>query len=280
MGLSVLLGVVVVMGMLLVRWKTGVGEGPLSLVVTAGFVRDEEVRGLLRAVEVDLHEQGGGFIGTREMERVFGWTRFLLGWAVDEKGDRTNGIMMKPAVDDESELPFPAEQRQSRREPWLPGWMTRQPTTDVVTLCGTTLLCGLLVFVLYYETTHTESGFEDFMNDQNFGARILFAGLGVAISFFGGVYYSSKSPLPPLPWPSLHSSLPTTDLVCENQTFPESSHIVPSLGTASPLKQASWYSPPQRSLPASLALSAGGNTLSWRSGLPPSFPNSYPSSSP
>jgi len=196
-GLSVLLVVVVLMGMLLVRWKTGVGEGPLSLAMTASLARDEEVRGLLQRVEVDCGDDGGEVIGRRELEKVFGRRRFVLGCAGGEKEDQTYGIVIKSEPEAESKLSYDIGydlgKGREQRKPWLPRCLTRQPTTDVVTLCGTTLLCGLLALVLYYETTQADSGFEDFMNDQNFGARILFAGLGVVISLFWGEYYSSKS---------------------------------------------------------------------------------------
>ncbi|KAK0706006.1 hypothetical protein B0T26DRAFT_440393 [Lasiosphaeria miniovina] len=70
----------------------------------------------------------------------------------------------------------------------------RKPTSDrIIAISAIFFLLGLIAFVGCYESTLLDTSFERFMDDQNFGVRILFTGLGVAISIFWGYYFSPKS---------------------------------------------------------------------------------------
>ncbi|KAK0620768.1 hypothetical protein B0T14DRAFT_431249, partial [Immersiella caudata] len=52
-------------------------------------------------------------------------------------------------------------------------------------------ISGLLILVTYYENTiHPDTPFEQFMNNQDFGIRVLFTAFGIFLAFFWDYYFS------------------------------------------------------------------------------------------
>ncbi|KAM7195076.1 hypothetical protein V8F33_006945 [Rhypophila sp. PSN 637] len=52
---------------------------------------------------------------------------------------------------------------------------------------------GLLILILYYETTILDTPFERFIDSQSFGVRILFSSFGTFISLFWDYFFSYMS---------------------------------------------------------------------------------------
>jgi len=62
-----------------------------------------------------------------------------------------------------------------------------------IRLTALVLTTGLLILILYYETVFLDSKFEQFMNSQSFGVRILFTAFGTAISGFWDYHFLETS---------------------------------------------------------------------------------------
>lgn len=65
-------------------------------------------------------------------------------------------------------------------------WSTyRRATADrVFDCCGLLFLLGLIILITYYNATEEPgTGFEAFMDDQDFGVRVLFTAFGVLLTF-------------------------------------------------------------------------------------------------
>ncbi|KAK1756783.1 hypothetical protein QBC47DRAFT_341563 [Echria macrotheca] len=238
--------VLVVIWVLLTRWRTGVASVPHTIAATASLVQDPSVRGLFRKMEVDEDDRDGpgGYVREkwildRLRNHVFGLGRFThplyntedYGVVVREKDEVLVGLksqgsfrsiktsLVRRTSSFKTALARTATACRSR----APGWLISQPTTNYVSLGGLIFFGGLLLLVLYYENTHGNDGFEDFMMDQNFGARFLFTVLGILISFFWGYYAAAIAILEPYrrlavaPQPAAYSILisPSTAAVTD-----------------------------------------------------------------
>ncbi|KAK4658997.1 hypothetical protein QC762_106420 [Podospora pseudocomata] len=210
-GLIVL---VMVLGFMLARWRTGTAADPSSVAGVCALLqvdrtREVLMRGMERRAEDGLDDsakveqllrrncEGLSF----RLGRLGNWTGKrahdygIVVSSVSVGGHKNGKTKMRSNCEiDGSDMILPVERaglRQMRRARsglpvkrmtfYVPG---RERTFQGVLLA---FFCGLLILILYYELTEyedlQESAFEWFMDSQGFGVRMLFTGLGVVLSF-------------------------------------------------------------------------------------------------
>lgn len=57
--------------------------------------------------------------------------------------------------------------------------------------------CALLIIIMYHQNSSADGGFERFMNQEGFGARLLFTIVGVVIAFFWASFFTNVSLMSP-----------------------------------------------------------------------------------
>jgi hypothetical protein len=82
---------------------------------------------------------------------------------------------------------------------WTLGRQAKERASDC---CALLFMWGLIILITYYNAIESpDTPFERFMNEQDFGVRVLFTAFGVLLTFFWDHYYSRKSFLPLNPSP-------------------------------------------------------------------------------
>jgi hypothetical protein len=185
------MGVIVVLlvGLGVVLWfrKTGVGQGPWSIAGLAALSTDTEMRGLLKRLDRGVDRK----LEEWEMKRVLERRGYMLG--VGEEGRYGVGVAV-PVGRSEVLL------RKQRKEPKIgtkggkmmtsaPFWLLRWQGVALMV----SILVAVVVLLLYYENSWGDNGFGRFMASQGFGARFLFAGIGVGLGLVMNVFYRGKS---------------------------------------------------------------------------------------
>ena len=194
LGLGVIM--VVGMGLVLGKWRTGVLENPLSIATMARLVQSPRLREGIREVR---SEEGDFFaeIRNREVTRQLEGYRFAFGCQQGREGYGivvfpTTGQDMAARMSRKHTAPARPPARTRRKQPN----MFRRTRERLIDGLGLLLLWGLAILITYYNTTqYHESGFEKFMNNQNFGVRTLFTGVGVLVSLLWNHLFSRKSSL-------------------------------------------------------------------------------------
>lgn len=194
--LGVMAVLVVVMGGLLLRWRTGVAAEPWSVASMAGFMaRGGGLRDVVRGMD--------GVGGIRSLRDK----RFRL---VSDGEDGIYGVVVSDGVDDDAA----AEKREGKqwirltvpklreRKPVPPGenrrWWPLVVTREehIVHILALIFIGGLLALILYYENTSFDTPFEAFMDSESFGVRILFTTFGIAVSGFWDYYFAREQNTP------------------------------------------------------------------------------------
>lgn len=198
------------------NWRSGVSADPWSIAsITSMISSDGELLQLLRASTTCLQDR-------RQNPRIFvkqvlDGRRFRLGFSFQTSQPPTGnspvapsayGIrVVPPNTDDNTPIrPTVREPRVQKPQGAKKGSLFRtvSPATWelVVRILALLFIIGLMSLVLNYETTvGVNSGFENFMNSQTVGVRILFAAFGTIIDAFWNHYFSCG--------PSLRPDLPT-----------------------------------------------------------------------
>ncbi|KAK4442360.1 hypothetical protein QBC34DRAFT_363893 [Podospora aff. communis PSN243] len=243
-ALQVLLGVDLwmVLGIVWViwgGWESGVGMAPGSVMATGAVAQGGGLRWLFMGVG------GGGERGGVEegavLVRLRGW-RFEMGEFKDLDGGmgeygivpragsgRTSGLRAPgfgmgarayTSFSKASSATFDAIKRAPTR--LLPGgWTLGRQAKERISDCSALLfMWGLIILITYYNAIESpDTPFEHFMNEQDFGVRVLFTAFGVLLTFFWDHYYSriiSQEPYRFLsrpkgaPFSTLTTSPPTT----------------------------------------------------------------------
>jgi hypothetical protein len=179
----------VVLGVLLRGWTTGVRANPWSIAGIASLAGNSEVRiraageeGMRREVGERVYGLGWYEVGGREgyglvlAEESSG----LAG--LEHGGDGEDGLLLGKDGKEEKRLPF-----MTLRWPWRVGFMV--------------YLTGLLVLIAYYDYTlvrqqeGTGKGytrFHLFFDSHDFGIRFMFASMGVIITFCWQAFFIGK----------------------------------------------------------------------------------------
>ncbi|KAK5659108.1 hypothetical protein OQA88_1198 [Cercophora sp. LCS_1] len=206
--LGACLMLVVGIAVVLARWKTGVAAPTRGIGATASLAQNAQVRGLLRNVRVN---PGGEVTGEEVMERL-GGRKFCLGRFRASTGIIEYGITTTNTTDIRGRT---FGSRLTKAETFLkrmrvPSWGTVFPKSGlkrraryrVQDCAGVGFMLGIMGLVVYYNVTgrdayEEETGFETWMNDQNFGVRVVFTGLGVVITFLWDGFYARTAMLEP-----------------------------------------------------------------------------------
>ena len=205
------------------RWRSGVATAPRSAMVTGALMQNNELRQLF--LSIGVAGEDGSAIKQKEIASRLRKEQFYLRDFHDPKQYADDyGIVSetrgpKPFSRTKSGLSrlktgFSKLTKSSSistltgRPRQLRDWIVyRQGATTnrLVDCVGLIYLWGLLILIVYYNATkEPHTGFENFLNDQNFGVRVLFTGFGVALTFFWDHYYSREYPHhtpAPLPLP-------------------------------------------------------------------------------
>ncbi|KAK3391141.1 hypothetical protein B0H63DRAFT_467346 [Podospora didyma] len=205
------------LSILLRQWQSGVASAPGSIAGTASLVcQDPEMRHAFREIGRG-RTMKGGHISSSEISETLRSHRFSLKHLRDRSNDfgivATRLNQSKPARGElrgpvtwesaattsptlpNKELVPPRSTRTSRR-----GLLNWPPTTTKICSINSAailLLCGLIILLVYYESTTLDTPFERFMDNQGFGVRVLFTGIGVAISMFWDYHFSRATIMEP-----------------------------------------------------------------------------------
>ncbi|KAK0616163.1 hypothetical protein B0T14DRAFT_400699, partial [Immersiella caudata] len=198
--LAVDLAIALCMAWLLWGWKSGISMPPGSVMATGALARSEDLRWLVRGI-------GGGGQGGRVEDKVIlaglgGW-RFVLDEfknpckGVMEYGivpRAGSGIVLYRSFTKASPATFNAIKRApthaARLLPsrWSVGYPKKERISDC---CALLFMWGLVILITYYNAIESpDTPFERFMDEQDFGVRILFTAFGVLLTFFWDHYYS------------------------------------------------------------------------------------------
>ncbi|KAK4443226.1 hypothetical protein QBC34DRAFT_311431 [Podospora aff. communis PSN243] len=207
--LGVNLVIILSLCFLLYRWRSGVSMAPRSIMATAALLQDNNLRQLF--VSMGSAGEDGGAIKQKEIAERLKKEQFFLRTFHDPKQyGEDYGIVAR------TRGPAPFSRTRSGlsrlktgfskltksssfttltgRPRQLRDWLVYRQgasTDRLVDAIGLLYLCGLLILIVYYNSVQEPStGFEDFMNDQHFGVRVLFTGFGVALTFFWDHYYA------------------------------------------------------------------------------------------
>ncbi|KAK4209957.1 hypothetical protein QBC37DRAFT_323066 [Rhypophila decipiens] len=190
---------VVVMGCLLARWRTGLATEPWSIASMAGLLHssEEEVHDLLR--KIPKHGDEGKCLLDSEISGPFEGKRYRLGFYTSGNEELVRyGLYVVPAREDDSPV-RPTVRDPKMREPVRPAskfkfWHMQPSARQIVTRLITLIfIVGLLVLILYYENTILDTPFERFMDSQSFGVRLLFTSFGTAVSGLWSYHFSQTA---------------------------------------------------------------------------------------
>ncbi|KAK3362561.1 hypothetical protein B0T25DRAFT_512750 [Lasiosphaeria hispida] len=188
--LVVMMLLVVGMGVLVWRWRTGLGAEPWSVVGMASLISKGEFQSFVKGVH--------GAEGSRHLTEEEKNMRFGLGFygASEERYGIT--IVNVSPLEDKKPIPILTDRDPRERKPVSdphssntvlrrfcrqisPAPIHKETITQLSALV---LTAGLLILILYYETITLNTAFEAFMDSQSFGVRILFTTFGIAVSGF------------------------------------------------------------------------------------------------
>lgn len=219
-GLLLFMAVLVLgLGVLLRRMRSGVAVDPWNVGVVASLLGDEWMRGILSAIEPTRE---GGRIGNEEVVKLLEGKSFSLGWSRLRGSDTRYGIIPTDNDSDHSDTNKTGrfqsrrarsmasnfrtldggiqsiENTKKRVTESLPRGFTKRTWNHLADIGFFLLVCGFFILILYYETTTLDTPFERFFDNQGFGIRFIFAGLGAVISLvwegiFSRMFLSSSS---------------------------------------------------------------------------------------
>jgi len=225
-----IMGVVVVaMGVMLWKWRSGVAASPWSIAGMAAMLpREGEVRALLREAEVPAPKRGRllssqkqnmkslvkGLEGKRFGLRYYlekdtgGSVREAYGLVVvndvgasssnsDRGGFGTrSGVLPRRATTALGAIRGEAK-GLARCVAQMLQLLPRNLLERAGPLVFAPSLSALFIILVYYETTTHDTPFERFMDGQKFGVRFLFTAIGVIIGLCWKHAFHVGSPFPP-----------------------------------------------------------------------------------
>ncbi|KAH8880852.1 hypothetical protein GQ53DRAFT_889304 [Thozetella sp. PMI_491] len=179
----------VAISVILWKWKSGLSACPRSVVGIASILTHERTIDLARRINPPKR---GRHISKSHIAETMRGTTFSLGPFRDKRGREEFGIF---ASDDGQTSNQKVIASDKRRPAWrcCTGFFDSIDSSRREHIANTlflVFLCNLLYIILYYENTSMDTPFERFMDNQGFGVRFLFAGIGTAITFFWDYHFS------------------------------------------------------------------------------------------
>ncbi|KAH8892994.1 hypothetical protein GQ53DRAFT_822489 [Thozetella sp. PMI_491] len=187
--LGFMAAIVLVMGIMLFRWRSGVASEPWSIACITSLLPSQDVRDLLLSLP-PLPGKAG--IRDSQMLKCLEGVRFRIGYPGGYQDDNSPGYGIRTVqLEDEGNIRLttrnlspksPIKKRQMNRIRSLLHQLTPQRQEVIMRCVLLLILWGLLVLLLYYENTILNTPFEAFMDSQMFGIRFLFAAIGTIIT--------------------------------------------------------------------------------------------------
>ncbi|KAK0634182.1 hypothetical protein B0T14DRAFT_561697 [Immersiella caudata] len=172
--------------------------------------------------------EAGRHIEMSRIRRILGRKNFSLGEYRSKAGDLQYGITPCGDDDDDGTSNKPGKVRRmlenldhrlqsikGKKETVAEKYsrlLARRLWDQIALISFLHLITGFFILILHYETTTLDTPFERFFNNQEFGIRFIFAGLGAVISLFWEAHFSRIARLSPYhrPNPQIFTSPPTT----------------------------------------------------------------------
>ncbi|KAK3314089.1 hypothetical protein B0H66DRAFT_451860, partial [Apodospora peruviana] len=189
------------LGVILFRWRSGVAAEPWSIASMASLLSGSQpqLRDLMRSLPPCVD---GAYLRGGQISKVLDGQLFKLGYQGPESVNCGIGIVINnaPTLDDNISIRLTVRdppQRQGAIQPAKPRRHIPPPRTIEMLIQVTALILtvGLLILILLYENIiwGRGNGFEAFMDSQSFGVRILFTSFGTAVSAFWDYHFSNIS---------------------------------------------------------------------------------------
>ena len=189
---AMLLGLMV----LLIRFRTGLRNNPWSIAGMASLGLDPDVRALLRDIPPGL----GRRIADWEVWDAVSRGRYILGTGgrdgrygikvLSSPVTRVETLLRPPPLD--KGLNMVGTGAGTSEQGGLVGRKRLMPFT-LLTWWGRALLLSffgvMAIIIIANQGSSGDSGFRRFMDNQDFGVRFFFAGLGVALGFTMGSFF-------------------------------------------------------------------------------------------
>ncbi|KUJ24517.1 uncharacterized protein LY89DRAFT_571748 [Mollisia scopiformis] len=191
-SLMVAIGVIIAcIGVSLYRIRSRVAFSPWSIASTAALLSGETAK-LLQPLRQDSKQK----IDTAQIVKHLEGRKFALGFYLGDHGGMEYGIIISyqdplgvaRAVGKSAGVAPSKDHAKNSRKEHRRKCFSKQFNFDYgVDTLFLTLLCGLLILVVYYDAVQLNAktnSFERFIDSQTFGVRSVFSGFGVIISFF------------------------------------------------------------------------------------------------
>ncbi|KAM7213514.1 hypothetical protein V8F06_011127 [Rhypophila decipiens] len=193
---------VIWMGIILARGRrTGLASEPWNIASMAAFLAHPEFRDVMRSALLSSDRNG---LNEGRIKQTLQGKKFRLAYhhnaTAREHHDQPPIYIIEvlPAVEDTSPV-NPTTRDPSLRKPIPPTpavnakrmfWQPRSADLEIhIRAIALVFLIGLLILILYYESTILDTPFERFMDSQSFGIRLLFTSFGTAVSGFWDWYF-------------------------------------------------------------------------------------------
>ncbi|KAM7213768.1 hypothetical protein V8F06_010831 [Rhypophila decipiens] len=203
---------IVSIGYLLLRWRSGVRCEPWSVASMSSLFSgsSREFKEVLRSTQIRTGPSTNDNSKNADIRKAIlqktSGLRFRLGY---HDANSSYGIDIVDTEKSDDKIPIKLTTRDpKKREPvdskstakrrlcqWLP---RMDPDTGrmILNTVALVLTAGLLAVILYYENTvvlpSESAGFESFMSGQSFEVRVLFTALGTGITLFWDDYFSCE----------------------------------------------------------------------------------------
>jgi hypothetical protein len=186
------------------RWSTGVAASPTSMAVLSSMMQEETCKAVFQHIDIGQTRQ------RHRLQRLDSELKdylFILGYFQTAQGAVRYGIIVQPTTPTPAKTmkapssktkPAVSISRNERPIPgtlgeYKPGYRTAvSPLHLSIRAWFLLFICGFLALIVYYKSTRLDTPFERFMDNQNFGVRILFTSMGIIISFFWQYQCSCK----------------------------------------------------------------------------------------
>jgi len=202
------------------KWCSGVAGPQGGIAATAKLVQNGDLRGAFRSLGDEAATTAGGKdeISDQHVIDAFRGLRFLLGYfPASSKGGRREmqyGILVVEHDEKEMVASQSFRSRATLQQKICSAWKRtydsrfgtlvkgalfrmgrgqRISSKKMYECCGLLYMAGLIILVTYYTAIQDpDTVFEKFMNQQDFGVRVLFTGFGVVLTSFWDAYYARE----------------------------------------------------------------------------------------
>lgn len=211
--LGTLMVLIVILGVMLSRWRTGTATHPTSVAAVCSLMQIPGTRGLVQGAQIGLEGHEEAKMGRKNRDRMHQKFRerlkqikFRLGRVESGSGTRRaedygligvkEGSAEKPATGEVQARVAVRTLIDGSREAAQKMRFQVPVEERIEQALYLFFLYGLLTLILYYENTvfedPAESAFEWFMDSQSFGVRMLFTSFGLMVSFMWDHLFSSR----------------------------------------------------------------------------------------